>query len=129
MTAAKADMIDAGVSDIDRASALVLARLPGTLLTKSQFHLLLEATVIAEGFDFPEDWERVADRIYLKKTRRLIGTDRIKIDGKPFTLRMVRPCPLEVLQSEALMLEELLRNGPVVRAMRTGNIVAFPVAR
>ena len=127
MTAAKADMIDAGLSDIDRAADKVIETLPGALLTKEQFILRMEDAVIAEGYEFPDDWQRAAERIYVRKTRRMVGKERLRVDGKPRTVRLVRQCDAVVLQNEAGMLEEIHRNGPLVRPIRSSaQVVNFP---
>ncbi|MFA5899570.1 MAG: primase-helicase family protein, partial [Hyphomicrobium sp.] len=127
MTASKADMIDAGLSDIDRAADLVMATLPGALLTREQFLLRMEDTIIAEGYEFPEDWHRAAERIYLRKTRRMIGKDRIRIDGKPRVVRMAKQLSVDIVQDEAAVINEVMRNGPLARPIRSsGSVVAFP---
>jgi hypothetical protein len=126
MTRAKADMIDAGVSDIDRATAMVLKTIVSPLMTKEQFILQLEMVMVENGFEFPDEWQRAAERIFLKKTRRLIGKDRITIEGKPRVVRMLGACDLDVLQDDGKLIETVLKNGPLSRPIKSsGQVVAF----
>lgn len=130
MTAAKADMIDAGTSDIDKAGAIVLATCAGALMVKEQFILLLEDAMNAEGYQFPEDWQRVAERMFARKTRRLLGPDRHVVDGKVRSVRMSGACDPGMLESLGAMQTEIARNGPLVRPIRSsGKVVDFGGAR
>jgi hypothetical protein len=130
MTAAKADMIDAGTSELDKATAVVFARAAGRLMVREQYLLLVEATMLEMGSDFPEEWQKAAERIFPKKTRRLLGPDRYAIDGKVRTIRMVGACEAEVLQSTERMIEEVLKNGPLTRTIQaSGKVVSFGGSR
>ncbi len=126
MTAAKADMVDAGTSDLDRAAAAVLAKPLGALMVKEQFLLLIEGVMLTEGYEFPEDWQRTAERIFSKKSRRLLGPDRHMVEGKMRSVRLVGACAPEILQSLGTMIEEISRNGPTSRPIKSaGSVVNF----
>lgn len=130
MTAAKADMIDAGASELDKAATLALAGARGGLMVKEQFTVLVEDIMLAEGYEFPEDWQRVAERIFLRKSRRLLGPDRHLVEGKMRSVRIVGPVPDGALSALALMLNEIALNGPLSRPIRTsGTVVSFSGAR
>jgi hypothetical protein len=126
MTAAKADMVDAGTSDLDRAAAAVLTKPAGALMVKEQFLLLIEAVMLTEGYEFPEDWQRTAERIFSKKSRRLLGPDRHMVEGKMRSVRLVGACNSASLSDLKSMLDEIGKNGPVTRPIKaTGTVVSF----
>ena len=130
MTAAKADMVDAGTSDLDRAAAAVLAKPAGPLMVKEQFLLLVEAVMLEENYEFPEDWQRSAERIFSKKTRRMLGPDRHMVEGKMRSIRLVGVCDPALFSDTKSMVEVTLRNGPCVRPIKsTGTVVSFSGAR
>lgn len=130
MTATKADMIDAGASDLDKAASLVMAAVRGGLMVKEQFIVLVEDAMLAEGYEFPEDWQRVAERVFLRKSRRLLGPDRHMVEGRMRSVRIVGPVEPEALQALPRMLEEIVKNGPLSRPIRTsGTVVSFTGAR
>lgn len=128
MTATKADMIDAGSSDIDRGAAIALKQLTGSpLVVKEQFLLALETAMLDNGFDFPDDWVRVAERIFVRKTHKILGTDRVQIEGKLRTVRVLGTATPDLFQSPETMIELVGRNGPLTRQVKTtGRVVAFP---
>jgi hypothetical protein len=126
MTAAKADMVDAGTSDLDRAAAAVLAAPAGALMVKDQFLLLIEEVMIAESYEFPEDWQRTAERIFSKKSSRLLGPDRHMVEGKMRSVRLVGTCSTAILTDVKSMIEEVGKNGPLVRPIKaSGSVVSF----
>lgn len=130
MTAAKADMIEAGASDLDKAAALVLAAPVGAVMVKEQFVLLVETTMLEQNFDFPEDWQRIAERIFTRKSRRVLGPDRHLVAGKMRSVRLVGSCEPGVLQNLTSMISEIEKNGPLVRPIATsGKVVSFAGAR
>lgn len=125
MTRAKADMIDAGASELDRAVKRVVAELPGSLLVKEQLILRLENYLVENATDFPDDWHKIVEPLFKRATRKMLGEDRIMISGRRYTVRMVREISPEVAASPAAMLLELEKNGPVIRPVRSGGVIDF----
>lgn len=130
MTAAKADMIDAGASELDKLLDRVFRDLPpNTLLCKEQIVIKIEDALAESSIDVPDDWERIVDRMFLRATRKPPGDapDRVAIDGKLRIIRMRGRVPPEVFTSEQSVVDSVLSTGPVVRPIRsTGKVVAFP---
>lgn len=132
MTAAKADMVEAGTSEIDRLMAEVMSSYSNTLLCREQVVLRFEDMLAEHELDLPDDWRRVVERIFLRGTRKLMGTnDRVKIEGKQRVIRMIgRPEP-KTFQTVEAMVQIVTSNGPLTRQVRTnsGSVVAFPQRR
>lgn len=129
MTAAKADMIDAGTSELDRLMEEVLREMPNTLLCKEQVILRIEDRVAESSADLPDDWTRIAERMFLRATRKLPGgTDRVKIEGKIRTVRVHGSrYSQDIVASQQSVIDEVLRNGPLVRQIKTGaQVIRFP---
>jgi hypothetical protein len=128
MTAAKADMVDAGSSALDRVFAEVMAKYANTVLVKEQVVLAMEDFLADATDDVPDDWQKIVDRMFLRATRKITTTnDRLRVDGRIRTVRAVgRPAPSVVSGPETL-LEELAKHGPAVRQMKpSGKVVNFP---
>lgn len=128
LTKAKVEMAEAGESEIDRQFKRVTARWANTVLVKEQVLLALEDEIADSNVEMPDDWRRTAERLFTRATRSLPDSlpDRIRIEGKQRSVRMLgRPAPA-VLQSAQTVLDEVLRNGPVSRPMRANNVVSFP---
>ena len=127
MTAAKADMVEAGVSEIDRLMAEVMATYSNTLICREQVVIRFEDSLAEHEFELPDDWRRVVERIFIRGTRKLMDVnDRVKIEGKQRIVRMVgRPGP-EVAATPEAVITEVLKNGPVTRQVKTsGSVVQF----
>ncbi len=71
MTKAKAMMSDMADSDIDRAFASAVAKLPGELITQAQIEGAMSGTRTAEGLDFHDRWREVAGRLLKSKLERI----------------------------------------------------------
>lgn len=128
MTAAKAEMVDAGASDLDRFFARAMAQFSNTLLVVEQLVLRMEDDIADSAVELPDDWRKMINLKFLRATRRPpTGIDRVRIDGKQRTVRMVGRPEARALQDEESVLQEVLRNGSVVRQVKTGNVVAFPM--
>lgn len=124
MTKAKAEMIYAGASELDRAVAHVLAGLAGKLVVYSQVGIGLERYLVEHAVTFPDEWKRTAERIFTRLTQRPPATDRMRLpDGKQHTVRMLEGCREEVLLTPETMLEEIVKNGPTVRTLAGSNVV------
>ena len=125
MTRAKAEMIYAGASELDRAVAQVLAGMPGKLVVRDQVIIALERYLSENAVTFPEEWKRTAERVFLRLTQRSPGAiDRLRLpDGKQHTVRMIAPPEEAVLQGSETMLEEVMKNGPTVRTLAAGSNV------
>jgi len=127
MTAIKAEMIDAGTSDLDRAIGAVLQRAPGGLMVREQLVLLLEDFMASNSVDFPDEWRQAAGRIFVRMTRKT-PTEWVTYDGKNRQLRQLRALPETVFASEKTVLDELHKNGPAERTTN-GKVVQFPRER
>ena len=124
VTASKLDMVEASGSAIDRAAEHVFSRCIGSLLTREQLHLGLEEYLSEYSVDFPDDWKRVADRIFSRRTRRVPGVDTIRIEGKMRFVRAISPPP--AFADDDAVVAEVAKNGPMNRQMgSTGNVVSF----
>lgn len=127
MTRAKADMIEAGASDLDRAVAQIIEEMPGKLVTKEQVILRLEDYVVTHSVEFPEGWVKTAEAIMRRATRKLLGEDRLMIEGKQRVVRAIGDVPPEVFESSQTMREEIDKNGPMTRVVNAGGkVVSFP---
>lgn len=130
VTRAKADMIDAGTSDLDRAIKSVLQAMPGALIVKEQVLMHLEDYVTTNAVEFPENWERVAVSAWQRATKKMLGEDRITIEGKQRTVRSIGAVTPEMLSSSDALRAELDKNGPISRTVKSGgSVVNFPVRR
>lgn len=124
---AKLDMIDAGMSPIDRAVDTIWKTLEGSLLVKEQLIRKLEAYQNQHNVEFPEDWQRLVDRLFQRRTRRVPDLEFIPLEGRMRAVRSVREVPPEALLNEAATIAEVLRNGPIsVASTTTGKPVNFP---
>ena len=127
MTRAKADMIDAGASELDRAVKQVLTGLQGGLIVKEQLILKLEDYLVENAAEFPDDWQRIVDALFKRSTRKLLGEDRVTIGNRRYTVRMVKPVDITVLSSPEEMIKEVGLNGPLARQIQvSGRVVQFP---
>ena len=57
MTAAKADMVESGASELDRALAHAMAGLHDTLVVKEQILLRIEDYLSDNNVEVPDDWQ------------------------------------------------------------------------
>ena len=125
MTAAKADMVESNQSEMDHLLETALAQFVDTLICKEQVLLKVEELMAESTADVPDEWRRIADRMFTRMTRRVDG-GRLKIAGKVRVVRSIGRPPHDAMQSQAAMVEEVLSNGPVERPMATlGNVVSF----
>jgi hypothetical protein len=127
MTAAKADMVDAGSSELDRLFAEIMARYANTVLVKEQVVLAMEDLLAETSVEVPDDWTKIVDRMFLRATRKVTTiNDRVKIEGRTRTVRLVgRPLP-EVVSSHEAMIEEVMKHGPLSRQIKSsGQVVQF----
>lgn len=128
MTAAKADMVDAGSSELDRLFAEAMRRYANTVLVREQVVLVVEELLSETSVEVPDDWQKIVDRMFLRATRKVTTiNDRVKIEGRVRTVRLIgRPAP-EVVNDHELLIETVLSNGPLTRPIRSsGKIVSFP---
>jgi hypothetical protein len=66
--------------------------------------------------------------MFLRATRKVTTiNDRVKIEGRVRTVRLIgRPAP-EVVNNHELLIETVLSNGPLTRPIRSsGKVVSFP---
>lgn len=129
MTQSKRDMIDAGMSPLDRAVETVFARMPGKLLTREQLNSMLELYLAEVSVEFPEGWARMVDRIFTRRTHTIEHNDQILIEGRLRIVRRIEGATPEMMQSEEAMLAEVMKNGPMSRhfgnSEGASNVVAF----
>lgn len=127
MTAAKADMVEAGVSEIDRLMGEVMATYANTLICREQVVLRFEDSLAEHDLELPDDWRRVVERIFVRATRKLMGVnDRVKIDGKQRIVRVVGQVDPGAFSSPDKLIETVTSNGPVTRQVKTsGSVIAF----
>lgn len=128
MTHAKADMVDAGESALDKALDHVFAKLDGSLLTREQLLLALEDYVSDYSVEFPDEWRRSVDRIFARRTRTIPkGLDRVYIDGKYRFVRLMEQHEFVPYENVDTLLAEVLRNGPLTRTVQASStVVNFP---
>lgn len=125
MTAAKADMVDSNLSEMDRLLEQAMASFSNTLLCKEQVLLRVEDILEETNVELPDDWRRIAERMFGRATRR-VEEGRVKIDNKVRTIRSIGRVPPAAMQSEEAMIQEVLSNGPVERPIKTSsNVVNF----
>lgn len=128
MTAAKADMVDAGASDLDRLVADAMKPFHNTVLVKEQLVLAVEDLLIESSAEVPDDWAAIVARMFLRLTRKVTAiNDRVKIDGRQRTVRAVgRPDP-QIFADASSMTATVVSNGPITRPVRSsGKVVSFP---
>ena len=77
--------------------------------------------------EVPDDWTRVANLLFKRKTRKLVeGSDRVRIEGKQRTVRVVGRVASDIVATSENVIVEVLKNGPVSRQIRsTGTVVDF----
>lgn len=128
MTAAKADMVDAGASELDRVFAEAMKRYVNTVMVKEQLVLAIEDILSESSAEVPDDWTKIVDRMFLRATRKVIGVnDRVKIEGRTRTVRLVGRPAADILTSHDSLVLEVLTHGPLARVIRSsGKIVNFP---
>lgn len=132
MTAAKHEMVDAGVSELDKAMDAVLADLPAPLVVKEQVVLRIEAWLADNDVEVADDWRRVVERMLLRRSRKVpLGvTERVRIDGRQRLVRVVGKINPEAFQDAANVVNTVLLNGPLTRQIKSSNsVVAFPTRR
>lgn len=115
MTQSKRDMIDAGMSPLDRAVEAVFERMPGKLLTREQLNNMLELYLTEVSVEFPDGWARMVDRIFTRRTHTIEHNDKLLIEGKMRIVRRLDGATPAMLSSEDAMLAEVLKNGPIGR--------------
>jgi hypothetical protein len=126
MSNAKLDMIDAGTSPLDRAVDSIIRSLEGTLLMREQLTRKLEIYLNQHSVEFPEDWQRLVERIFQRRTRRVPDLEFVPLDGRYRQVRSVREVPPEVLTNDETVMAEVMRNGPISTApVPTGKPVNF----
>lgn len=126
MSNAKLDMIDAGTSPLDRAVDSIIRSLEGTLLMREQLTRKLEIYLNQHSVEFPEDWQRLVERIFQRRTRRVPDLEFVPLDGRYRQVRAVREVPPEVLTNDETVMAEVMRNGPISTApVPTGKPVNF----
>lgn len=129
MTAAKAEMVEAGASDLDRAFAAALHGVTNTLVVKEQIILKIEDWLVENTAEVPDDWQRMVERLLLRKSRMVPKghPDRVKIDGRTRALRVIGRVDTGIFNTPETVVAEVLRNGPVSRQVASsGKVVAFP---
>ena len=127
MTASKADMADASSSELDHLMDQAMTGLTNTLVCKDQILLRLEDLIAESTAEIPDDWKRVAERMFIRRTRKLIqAPDRVRVDGKQRTVRVIGRVTNDVVASPEAVIVELLKNGPVTRQVKSsGSVIAF----
>lgn len=131
MTQSKRDMIDAGASPIDRAVDRVLKAAPGRLLTRDQLLWKLEDYLAQVSVEFPENWQRMVDKIFTHNTHGVPGLETAMIEGRERIVRQIGRVPFEFADDPSRVREELLKNGPQMRGLGspTGSSVIDFAAR
>jgi hypothetical protein len=132
MTAAKAEMVESGSSELDRALAHAMAGLSNTLIVKEQIILRVEDYLADNNVEVPDDWQRLIERMLFRKTRKVpVGApDRVRIENKQRVIRCIGTVDASVFPSAENMTIEILRNGPLSRQIKSsGSVVKFPSAR
>lgn len=126
MSNAKLDMIDAGTSPLDRAVDSIIRSLEGVLLVREQLTRKLEIYLNQHSVEFPEDWQRLVERIFQRRTRRVPDLEFVTLDGRYRQVRAVREVPPEVMTNDETVMAEVMRNGPISTApVPTGKPVNF----
>jgi hypothetical protein len=132
MTAAKADMVEAGASELDRALEHALAGLANTLVVKEQIILRIEDYLSDNNVEVPDDWQRMVERMLFKRTRKVPAgaPERVRIDGRQRVIRVLGKVDAGVFTSTENVLIEIGKNGSVTRQIRSsGQVVSFPQKR
>lgn len=128
MTAAKADMVESGASELDRAFDAAMAGLRDTIVVKEQIILRIEDYLMDNNVEVPDDWQRMVERMLFRKTRKVPAgaPERVRIDGKQRAARVYGKPPGDTFASAEAMLLEISKNGPLTRPIRsTGQVVSF----
>jgi len=128
MTAAKADMVEAGASELDRALEHALAGLANTLVVKEQIILRIEDYLSDNNVEVPDDWQRMVERMLFKRTRKVPAgaPERVRIDGRQRVIRVLGKVDAGVFTSTENVLIEIGKNGDVTRQIKsTGTVVSF----
>lgn len=132
MTAAKAEMVEAGSSELDRAFDVAMQGLANTLVVKEQILLRVEDYLADNNVFVPDDWQRMIERMLFRRTRKVPAgvPDRVRIDSKQRQVRVVGTADAGVFTSVEAIVAEIAVNGPLSRPIRTsGAVVAFPSRR
>lgn len=126
MTASKQEMADAGASEMDRIIREVMAPFSNTLLCKEQIMLRIEDYLGESSVEVPDDWPRIADTLFKRATRKLAGSDRVRIEGKQRIVRVVGRVDESVVGNTENVVKVVLSNGPLTRQVQaSGRVVAF----
>lgn len=129
MTAAKAEMVESGSSELDRALEAAMAGLANTLIVKEQIILRVEDYLADNNVEVPDDWQKMIERMLFRKTRKVPAgaPDRVRIDNKQRAVRCIGTVEAGTFASADLMIDNILTSGPLTRPIRTsGQIVKFP---
>ncbi len=128
MTHAKHDMVDAGESVLDKAVNHIFANMKGPLLVRDQLLIALEDYIADHSIEPPDEWRKSIDRIFTRRTRSIVdGLVRVMYEGKYRFARLLERREFKVYENEALMLTDILLNGPISRQVQTGgSVVSFP---
>lgn len=129
MTAAKAEMVEAGSSELDRALDVAMAGLSNTLLVKEQIILRIEDYLTDNNVEVPDDWQRAVERMLFRKTRKVPAgvPDRVRIENKQRAVRVCGSVDASIFTSVEAMIAEIAVNGPLTRQIRSsGKVVSFP---
>ena len=120
-------MADASSSELDHLMDQAMTGLTNTLVCKDQILLRLEDLIAESTAEIPDDWKRVAERMFIRRTRKLIqAPDRVRVDGKQRTVRVIGRVTNDVVASPEAVIVELLKNGPVTRQVKSsGSVIAF----
>ncbi len=129
MTAAKADMVESGASELDRAFVHAMAGLTNTLVVKEQIILRVEDYLADNNVEVPDDWQKMIERMLFRKTRKVPAgaPERVRIENKQRAARVIGVLDTSICQSAETMVLEILKNGPLSRPIRTSSsVVKFP---
>lgn len=129
MTAAKADMVEAGASELDRALTFAMQDLHDTLIVKEQIILRIEDYLLDNSAEVPDDWQKTVERLVFRKTRKVpFGVpDRVRIDNRLRLVRVVGKVDAKSLTSLENVIAKVAENGPTTRPIRSGggSVVSF----
>ena len=110
-TEARDAMIEGTRSDLDEAISEILENSPADVLVFEQVRTALEIELSDSDMDFPDNWMKIARKIFDRNTKRVTKKQRIRIAGIQTRPRIVRNSAKWAAQSSKILTVEALKAG------------------
>lgn len=109
-TDAKREMMEANQSDMDRLFDMFENNCTGRFALANQFINFIATESENEDMDLPDDWDRIAKRVFIKKTFMAANDTRIKFGDKRYRVRALQAGKRATRVTAKGMRNEVLKN-------------------